>query len=203
MAWRSGHGNGRGKPRIETLPPDELPHATAALAEPLAIDRDAAGRVKGTEAARALAKLPRRPALLRAIDCDSRFAPYNRRRLASQRARVADYRRRFGTLSQAVESILASASWASAGAEYLAELGAESGDPEWLGRAVQWGQVARQHDLAAWELACREAEARKARDRDDPNYQAKLSAMFGSAVDDSRKAEPTPDTIGQDYGDAV
>ncbi|MGD0679670.1 MAG: hypothetical protein ABSC94_30150 [Polyangiaceae bacterium] len=56
--------------------------------------------------------------------------------------------------------MLASAAWLYAGAEFAAELGAEGGDVEMLKVSATLSATARQHDLAGWELATREAKAR-------------------------------------------
>src|SRR5689334_8742961 len=51
MALRSGHGNGRGRPHIEVLPPDELPAALGS--QTVRPDRDTGGRfTRGNTAAR-------------------------------------------------------------------------------------------------------------------------------------------------------
>src|SRR5689334_13597715 len=75
MTLRKGHGAGAGQPRIEVLPPDEQPHV-AAVTDPLSTDRDAAGRVTTTAAAKALARLPRRSkALPRKLALDPVSSP--------------------------------------------------------------------------------------------------------------------------------
>lgn len=59
MALRTGHGNGAGVPRIEVLPPDELPlPATASGISPAAppAERGPAGRLVAGQAARELAR---------------------------------------------------------------------------------------------------------------------------------------------------
>lgn len=61
MALRTGHGNGAGVPRIEVLPPDELPRglpATASGTSPAAppAERGPAGRLVAGQAARELAR---------------------------------------------------------------------------------------------------------------------------------------------------
>jgi hypothetical protein len=56
MAWRKGHGNGAGVPRIETLPADELPDGVAAPSGPV-IDRYPSGKVPPGPSAQALGRL--------------------------------------------------------------------------------------------------------------------------------------------------
>jgi hypothetical protein len=160
VALRTGHGAGAGQPRVEVLPPDEQPHA-AAQADPLTTDRDAAGRVTTTDAARALARLPRRSKVLpRKLALDPRFEPHNRRRLEWQRKRMAELAGAHGGVSHGVGAMLNAAAWLYAGGEFAAELAAETADLDLFKVAASLTGTARQHELAAWELSAREAEAR-------------------------------------------
>lgn len=165
MTLRRGHGNGVGSPRIEVSPPDEQPFAPPGAAVPVQSGRDAAGRVRSSAAARALAKLPRRGSVLpRKLACDPRFEPHNKRRLDWLRARRSELFASTGGVSHGVGAMLASAAWLYAGAEFAAELGAEKGDHELFKVSATLSATARQHDLAAWELAVRESKSRQ----DDP-----------------------------------
>jgi hypothetical protein len=56
--------------------------------------------------------------------------------------------------------ILDSARLALVASRYLEAKGAESGDADMLRRASALACDARQHELAAWELAAREAQSR-------------------------------------------
>lgn len=161
MSLRKGHGTGAGVPRVEVLPPDELPPVQAAEADPLTTGRDAAGKVRSSAAAKALASLPRRSRILpRRLACDPRFEPHNARRLEWQRKRMAELQAAHGGVSHGVGAMLNSAAWLYAGAEFAAELGAETGDLELFKLAATLSATARQHELAAWELSAREASAR-------------------------------------------
>lgn len=161
MALRTGHGHGAGSPRVEVLPPDELPQAQAAGADPLSTGRDERKRVRTTAAARAMAKLPRRDRFVpRKFACDPRFEPHNRRRLEWQRRRMAELQAAHGGVSHGVGAMLSAAAWLYAGGEFAAELAAESGDVEQFKVAATLTSTARQHELAAWELSAREAQAR-------------------------------------------
>ncbi len=163
MALRNGHSAGSGSPRVEVLPADELPFAPAGVAVPLEGGRDRAGRIRTAAAARAMAQLPRRGAFLpRKLTCDPRFEPHNRRRLEWLRARRTELAAATGGVSHGVGAMLAAAAWQHAGGEFAAELGAETGDVELFKVAATLSSTARQHDLAAWELATREAQARRA-----------------------------------------
>lgn len=160
MTLRTGHGRGAGVPRVEVLPADELPAALGSVA--VQPERDASGRfVPGNTAGRAR-KLRPGPAGLVGIDrCSPDFRPF-----ARWGARYAGHRRRElaaahgGTISAGVGAIVESAALAMAASRYLDHCARQSGDPELFKQAAQLGQTARQHELAAWELAAREAQAR-------------------------------------------
>ena len=161
MTLRSGHGNCRGSVRVEVMPADEQPGAQAGGPDPIAAGRDAAGKVRSTAAAVALAKLPRKSKFIpRKLACDPRFEPHNRRRLEWQRKRMAELQAAHGGVSHGVGAMLNAAAWLYAGAEFAAELAAESGDPEGFRTAGSLSSTARQHELAAWEISSREAQAR-------------------------------------------
>jgi hypothetical protein len=162
VTLRTGHGEGAGSPRVEVLPADEQPFAPAGVAVPLDGGRDRSGKVRTAAAARAMAQLPRRGAFRpRKLACDARFEPPNRRRLEWLRARRTEIASATGAVSHGVGAMLASAAWQYAGGEFAAELAAERGDVELFKMAGTLTATARQHDLAAWELAVREAQARR------------------------------------------
>jgi hypothetical protein len=168
MALRHGHGTGAGSPRIEVAPPDEQPFAPAGVAVPLEDGRDRSGRIRTAAAARAMAQLPRRGAFLpRKLTCDPRFEPHNRRRLEWLRARRAELAAATGAVSHGTGAMLAAAAWLHAGGEFAAERAAETGDLELFKVSATLTSTARQHDLAAWELAVREAQARAKAQQND------------------------------------
>jgi hypothetical protein len=161
MALRSGHGKGAGTPHVEVLPPDELPSAQAVGPDPIAAGRDAAGKVRSSAAAKALAALPRRSRFLpRKLACDPRFEAHNARRLEWQRKRMAELQAAHGHVSYGVGAMVNAAGWLYAGGEFASELAAETGDLESFKSAATLTSTARQHELASWELAAREAQAR-------------------------------------------
>ncbi len=146
---------------MEVLPPGEQPYPLTAAPDPLATDRDAAGRLTSSAAARALARLPRRSRHVpRKLACDPRFEPHNLRRLEWQRKRVAELQASHGHVSHGVGAMVNAAGWLYAGGEFAAELAAEQGNAEGFKQAGTLTATARQHDLAAWELAQRESGAR-------------------------------------------
>lgn len=160
MTWRAGRGAAGPGPRIEVLPPDEQPYTPAGAAAPV-VTRTADGRVTDAASARALAKLPRRATYLpRDVVCAEGFAPHNRRRVEWLKARRNEFYATTGGVSHGVGAMLASAAWLYAGGEFAAERAASSGDAENFKIAASLTATARQHDLAAWEMAVREAEAR-------------------------------------------
>jgi hypothetical protein len=65
-----------------------------------------------------------------------------------------------GTLSAGVGAIVESAAQAMAAGRFVQQLAAESGDAELFKQAAALASTSRQHELAAWELAAREAKAR-------------------------------------------
>lgn len=161
MSLRKGHGKTAGSPRIEVLPPDEQPFAQAVGPDPIASGRDAAGKLRSAAAARAMAQLPRRSRFIpKKLACDPRFASHNAHRLEWQRKRMAELQAAHGHVSHGVGAMLNAAAWLYAGGEFAATLAAEAGDPEGFKAAASLTSTARQHELAAWELAAREAQTR-------------------------------------------
>jgi hypothetical protein len=119
-----------------------------------------------------MAKLPRRTRHVpRQLALDPRFEPHNRRRLEWQRKRVAELHAAHGGVSYGVGAMLNAAAWLYAGGEFAAEQAAETGDVELFKVAASLSGTARQHELAAWELAAREAQANR------PDPAAELRAQ--------------------------
>jgi hypothetical protein len=180
MALRKGHGTGKGSPRQETKPWDEQARPPGGAA-PLVTDRDAAGRVRSSAAARQLASLPRRFAFVpRKLACDPRFEPHNRRRLEYLRRRRAELCTAWGHVSHGVGAMLAGEAWLWAAGEMAAELGAASADAESFKTASSLYAQAKQLAASAWELAEREAAAK-------PKAQIDYAAHFGALADGAHK----------------
>lgn len=168
MALRRGHGAGAGVPRVEVLPPDELP-AGVADANPspqAAVNRDALGRLADTESAR---ELGRRGGLAKAGQtrlsgslalgeafADPRFEPYARSARAFRKAHVQRLAKSVGggECGPGPASIVASASLQLAASRFMFEV---IGD---LQLASRLANDSRQNLLAAHELCAREAQAR-------------------------------------------
>ena len=160
MTLRSGHGNGAGVPRIEVLPPDELPSATgsiAARAERTPDGRFARGNTVGRQGRtrpgpRGLVGVDRTSPDYRPFArWGARYGAHRRRELASAHG---------GEISAGVGAIVESAALAMAASRYLQHRAGLSNDAELFRQASQLASTARQHELAAWELAAREAAAR-------------------------------------------
>lgn len=198
MALRKGHGMGAGVPRIEVLPANEQPTPPAEAAVPLEAGRDPKGRVVTTAAARALASLPRRTAFLtRKLTCDPRFEIHNDRRLDWLRGRRAEYVRATGQVSRGVGAMLSSAAWLYAAGEFAAERGAETGEVEWFKSAGSLTATARQHELGAWELSCRETATRPVENPHTTFFQA-FGASVEAPIETSNDERPDASPDSQD-----
>lgn len=175
MALRKGHGNGAGVPRIEVLPPDELPEPKPDLSPPLARNED--GTVADSNTAKALG---RRGGLAKAgkirllqslglveLAEDAKFKPYQKAaegfiklHLSATAPCVG------GNVGPGPASIVCTAGWQLAASRYLFDRAAQTGDPKLFHRASMLGNDSRQNLLAAYELARREGDTRK--DNENP-----------------------------------
>jgi hypothetical protein len=165
------------------MPADEQPFSSTAEAVPLDAGRDDRGRITSSATARAMAKLPRRRDLVpRHLACDPRFEAHNRRRLEWLRKRRTELADATGGVSHGVGAMLASAAWLYAAGEFAAEIAAEHGDLDHFKVAASLTSTARQHDLAAWELAVREGAARPAAS----NPHAEVAAWLGAGKETGR-----------------
>lgn len=160
MALRYSNTLGRSPVHVEAPRPDELPSASPAI--PVRADRDASGRfVPGNTAG--VAKRVR-PGVRGAPGLDKTDPRY--RAFARWGARYGAARRRElttshgGRISVGVGAMVESAAQAMAASRFLNWMAAETCDPELFKQAAALACIARQHELAAWELAAREAEAR-------------------------------------------
>lgn len=162
---RAGHGAGSKHPHVEVVA-DELAAATPATTD--RTERDTNGRfTRGNTVAR-MARV--RPGRLGGIDDASpefrSFQRWGRRYAAHRRNELA--LAHGGEISAGVGAMVESASLALAGSRYLAHLAAVDPLPATLKQSADLGALARQTELAAWELAAREAAARPKRASDDP-----------------------------------
>jgi hypothetical protein len=90
----------------------------------------------------------------------ARYGAHRRRELAQLHG---------GLISAGVGAIVESAAHAMAASRFVQALAAENGDAELFKQAAALASTARQHELAAWELAAREAAGRP---------QAPVPALF-------------------------
>jgi hypothetical protein len=173
VTWRKGHGHGAGVPRIEVLPPDELPDAVAADAPALAgVARRQNGTVASSEAAKVLgakggAVKARRVRLARSLglgDVDTSgeaFAPYRRSAQAFRKAHCkAIAEQAGGHCGTGPSSMVASAALQLAASRFMFDRASRTGDAGDFKAASSLSNDSRQNLLAAYELAVREAQAR-------------------------------------------
>ena len=171
MAIRTGHGSGRGQPRIEVLPIDELPVGLPAPTRPAPV-RQSTGKFEKSTGTTELARLGGKAksearqlgALLALWQAPEghEYAPYARlgrewrdAHLAQLAATVAG-----GEVGPGPASIVSSAAIQLAASRWLADLGARTCDPKMMVEASKLADSSRQNLLAAHELAAREAKAR-------------------------------------------
>lgn len=144
--------------RVEVLPPDELPSATGSTSD--RADRGPDGRFLPGNRSGLANRL--RPGPLGGVDTSSPdfkpFKAWGRRYATHRRAELAKLHG--GEISAGVGAIIESAALALAASRFAGAKGAELADVDLLKRAGDLSSLARQHELAAWELAAREAAAR-------------------------------------------
>jgi hypothetical protein len=168
MALRHGHGRGSGVPRIEVLPPDELPAGVPESARASGPESRGAGGLfaennkfasEGGKARKGKTRLATRLRLGETF-ADPRFDPYARAAKAFQRAQVTTLARTVGggACGPAPSSMVASAALQLAASRFAFEV---------EGDALKGSRLAndsRQNLLAAHELCAREAQARPRQD---------------------------------------
>jgi hypothetical protein len=170
MTLRTGHGTGKGSPRVEVLPPDELPEGIPADAGGLSRTASAErGRftpgnrrsVLGGRAKRGTSRLTARLGLATLPDGNA-FAPYRRAAATFRRVQCSALASTVGGgfCGPGPSSVVASSALALAWSRYFSDQAAETGDPELAMRSARLGETSRQHLLAAHELCAREAQAR-------------------------------------------
>lgn len=160
MALRNGHGYGAGTPRIEVLPASELPPASPANA--VRPERGPDGRfLPGNTTSRQRRVKVGSRGLSRVDQTSDEFRPFARwggRYGAHRRRELAQAHG--GQISAGVGAIIESAAQAMAASRYLQSVASQTNDAELFKQASQLASTARQHELAAWELASREAQGR-------------------------------------------
>ncbi len=167
---RAGHGNGKGEPRIELPPADELAAPIPAAPAPLKRHQD--GRIADRETAKALG---RKGGFARAhkarlvaglglgeLAADAAFRPFQLAAEEFMKQHVATLAMQAGgECGPAPSTMIASAALQLAASRFLFERGATTGEVSTLKAASSLADASRQNLLAAYELATREASARK------------------------------------------
>ncbi len=169
MSLRTGHGNGAGVPRIEVLPPDELPAAVPAL--PVPPERREDGTFASSEAASKFARLGglAKARKVRLIDSlgltklveGNEFSPYREAAeefLSHHIEQLAE--QAGGQVGAAPSSMVATAALQLAASRWAFDKGMVGGDASYMKLGATLGNDSRQNLLAAYELAVREAQTR-------------------------------------------
>lgn len=180
MTLRAGHGTGAGEPRIEVLPPDELPDPVAAEADPVArrqngtlADSAAAKRLGARGGAAKAAKARLVSALgLSELASDADFRPYRDAGDAWVREHLMSLAKQAGgeTVGPGPSSIVATAGVQLAASRFFSDKAMATGDVALFQTASALGNAHRQNVLAAYELAVREAKASKQHKADDDDF---------------------------------
>ena len=178
MTLRKGHGNGAGSPRIEVLPPDELPSGEPGPSRAaVPSDRGESGRFAPCNSLAAVAgranagktRLASRLGLAVLPDA-SAFRPYKAAASSFRRVQCAELARSVGggVCGPSPSSLVASAALQLAWSRYLSDVAATTGDAEMALRASRLADASRQSLLAAHELCAREADSRGRYAKRDP-----------------------------------
>jgi hypothetical protein len=173
MALRTGHGNGKGVPRIEVLPVDELPAPLSALeAAPVRPpNRRQDGRIADRETAQAMGRKGglSKARKVRLIDslglstlaAESTFAPYRTAAEEFVKHHLGELARMAGgSVGSGPSTFVASAGLQLAGSRWAFDQGGAAGDAGLIKLGSTLANDSRQNVLAAYELATREAQAR-------------------------------------------
>jgi hypothetical protein len=173
MALRTGHGNGKGVPRIEVRPPDEqafpASHTPAAPTVPLAFRSD--GKIGDSATARELGrrggkKTASRVRLvdslgLAAIAESATFAPYRNAAEDFVKAHLSELAALAGgSVGSGPSTMVASAGLQLAASRWAFDQGAAGGDAALIKMGSGLANDSRQNLMAAYEMAVREAKDR-------------------------------------------
>jgi hypothetical protein len=156
---RTGHGAGSGTPHVEVSPPDELSPATPAITVRAERNTNGTFAAGNTVARSKRCRVGNRGST--AVRTDPSYAPFERygKRYASHR-RSELALAHGGTISAGVGGLIETASVQLAQSRFLAAKAAETADGAMMKLSSGLANDARQNELAAWELAAREAKTR-------------------------------------------
>ena len=187
MPIRKGHGKGAGTPHVEVLKPGKLPPAVPG--EPAPVVRRSNGTIADSATARELGKRGGLARLkkIRLLDGlglsqfakDSAFEPYWRAgndlviQFLENLAKQAG-----GALGPIPSSILSSAAYQHAGGKWMMDKGFELNDPALAKLGSSMLNDSRQNLIAAFELAVREAMARRPQDGSSPTPARSLETLL-------------------------
>ena len=170
-------------PIVMPLPPDEQPEATPA---PLPKERN--GRGLFTKGNRAGSKTHRPNITTHISDPVLKSC-----KLWGERARTARCRElaaaHGGKISNGVRELVELACRAGAHSRYLAHLAEQNADPNMLKLSARLGETSRQHHLAAWELAAREAKVNPPQEKNA--YWDKIQGVVENDEPTEAHQEPT------------
>lgn len=182
MTLRAGHGAGKGVPRIEVLPADELPEGIPAPPRPAAT-RDTAGRFVASDGTRAVAREGGKARAqsvqlgrllgLTEVEEGHPWAPYARLAREWRDDHMARLGAKIGggEVGPGPASVISSAALQLAASRYFSDKGAREGDAKLLSEASRLMNDSRQNLLAAHELVAKEATK--------PQGASKLAARLG------------------------
>ena len=135
------------------LPPDEQPPADPG---PLPIERDARGLFKKGNT---IGNRGRRSKAHKEEVTDPDLLPFDKDRRRYARSRLRELHAAFGRMpSEAVRELVECAASAYMKHWFCDWKIARTGDVELMKLSVRFSETARQHELASWELAAREAK---------------------------------------------
>lgn len=169
MALRTGHGRGRGTPRVEVMPANELPMGVQGPVHVEAPEERRPGgkfakgartvQSMGGKARKESTALAHRLGLGQVADANA-FAPYRKAAATFRRVHCSNLAQTVGggLCGSGPSSMVASAALALAASRYLYDTA--NGDPAVLAQASRLANDSRQNLLAAHELAAKEATIR-------------------------------------------
>lgn len=173
MALRSGHGAGAGVPRVEVLPPNELPSPVPASVADRAfpIHRRQDGKLADGASAKELGRRggeakARRVRLvdtlgLKKIADDATFKPYRDAAEEFVSHHLGELAKSAGGhVGPGPSTMVASAGLQLAASRWAFDLGAEKSDAALIKLGSSLANDSRQNLMAAFEMAVREAQAR-------------------------------------------
>lgn len=193
MTLRKGHGNGKGVPRIEVMPPDEQPAPIPVMPEQL--ERRADGTIASSEAAKALGargglarankkKLLQGMGLAQLVE-ENAFTPYYKAAEAWLEATTGIYAAMCGgALGPGPSALLGNAAIALAMSRYLTDKAFNEQNELHARQATRYWDAMKQQKLAAYELGVREAKMRA-----DLNDGAGLDAFEAALKEQNSRAE--------------